>query len=344
MPASSEDVETVQAELNASKFSTWTRIPGGGDFGRTPAVFSAYSDANNGTESVSAVNTSQLLSTFRVVINGNTSAWATWAVQTPPAGVTFGNSASAPALTSYTDNFGNTFGALAARERTGSCPNCIWLRIAQHGQAATWFQVPNSGAADGFGATDFSLVTSNKNLYIVASKFVGTSYRAFFRRNDVQNSYSNTAWSPWVQDTAGGLFQNPVIASAFPPNGNVVVSGRGLSPGGAWVSRIFVGSNSWEGGWATPGFGTFNDSPSATTFSSSGGDIAFMGLGTDNAAWEGSWNSSRTVFDGWYPTGPIKTFMKSPASFAPLNNLITAATLTNIIDDTAIYVSRYKGP
>lgn len=343
MPTSSEGIETTTGELAVSKFSTWTRIPGGGGFGRTPAIFSAYSDANTGTESVSAVTTNQLLSTFRVVLNGTSSAWATWTEQTPPAGVTFGSSASAPALTQYTNNFGS-FGALAARERTGSCPNCIWLRIGQHAQPVTWFQVPNTGTADGFGATDFSLVASNGFLYIVASKFVGSSYRAFFKRNDVSQQYSNAGWSAWVQDPAGGLFQNPVIASAFPPSGNLVVSGRGLSPGGAWVSRIFVSNGTWEGGWATPGFGTFNDSPSATTFSLTGGDVAFMGLGTNNAAWEGSWNSSRTAFDGWFQIGPTATFMKSPASFAPLNNLITAATLTNIIDDTAIFVSRYKGP
>jgi len=343
LPASSEDVETASADLNASKFSTWTRIPGGGDFGRTPAIFSSYSDASTGTWSVCATTTSQLLCTFRVIINNVAGSWAAWAATTPPGGVTFGNSASAPTIASYTNGFG-TFGATGVRERTGSCPNCIWVLITQHGVSATWFQIPNTGTADGFGATDFSLVGSNGSLYLVASKLVSGSYRAFFKRNDVSVSYSNTAWSGWIQDTAGGLFQNPVIATAFGSNGNIIVSGRGLSPGGAWVSRIFVNTNTWEGGWATMGFGTFNDSPSATSFSAAGGDVAFLGLGNDNGAWEGSWNSTRTVFDGWAPVGPIKTFMKSPASWAPLNNIITAATLANVIDDTAIYVSKYTGP
>jgi len=210
--------------------------------------------------------------------------------------------------------------------------------------SSTWFQVPNSGTAAGFGATDFSLVTSNGFLYIVASKQSGANFNAWFMRNNISVAFSNTGWSSWTQDTAGGLFKNPVIASAFSTTGNLIVSGRGLDSG-AWISRIFVGGGTWEGGWTHVGSGgTFNDSPSSTTFSTAANDVALAGLGTNNAAWEGSLNASRTIFNGWFQIGPIATFMKSPASFAPANNIITLATLADIIDDTAIYVSNYTGP
>jgi len=342
-PTSSEETGTTEEALNPAKISAWQTIPRGnmaGDFWGTPAIYSYFGSLTSRWWNVCATTTVQtMVCNYRQII-GSDSGWQGWGVVTPPAGVTFGASGSSPAMTQWTDNQGLSWGGLAARQHSGPTPNSIYLRITRHAQPSTWYLVPNSGNASGFGATNFSLVYSAGYLYIVASKCSGSTCTAHFMRNYVATGYVNTNWSAWTQDTAGGVFKSPVIANAFAPNGSLIVSGRGTD-NAAWVSRIF--GSSWEGGWLQVGYpGVFNDSPSATTFSQTASDVQLFGLGTDNRPWQGSLNAARTVFDGWYQFGPL--FFRSPASYAPAANVISLAAWGTDIDTNPIFVADYIGP
>jgi hypothetical protein len=342
----SEAIETTTEALNVSKFTNWQRLPGLGNAVHRPAIYSSYGDANNRWWSVCATTTnSKLLCNSRIKFAGSDTGWQTsWSEATPPTGVTFGPLGSGPALTQWNNNQGASFGGLAAREASGNCPGCIWLRVSQHGVSSVWHQVPNSGVANGFTATsNISLVVSNGSLYVVASKCGATTCTAhFIKNNSLGAGYSNASWSSWVADPAGGVFNQPIVASAFSTNGNIIVSGLGTD-NRAWISRIFPFSG-WEGGWSqVGGWGIFNDSPSATTFSSTADAVALFGLGTDFGQWQGDLNASRTAFDGWYRWGDA-FFIKSPAAHAPANNVITLAAWAEDPDGAPIMVSDYAGP
>ena len=346
----SEDVEAVTSALSTSKFTAWQAIPGGppgtSNFWGRPAIYTDYTNASNRDWSVCESTTvPSILCTDRIIAFGHDYGWQAWGGPlATPAGVSLGAPASSPAVTRWYDNSNAVWNAFAGREVGGSCPDCIWIDINQQAGSNTWYLVPNSGPANGFGATDFSLVASNEYIYIVASKCSGSTCTATYTQNYVGNGYSNAGWSSWVADTAGGVFLQPVIANALPnrSGGSLIVSGLGLDSH-AWFSRIFAGG-SWEGGWSTTSAaGVFDDSPSATTFSLGASDLELFGLGTNTHPYEGSYNSSRTVFDGYYQLGSVVSY-HSPASFAPVANIIDLAVDVDFIDGTAIVVSDYAGP
>ncbi len=348
-PASSEDqsadnVATTTEALNVNKITAWQALPQA-NLALWPAIISSYSSSYRYWNVCSVTTVQTIVCNMRQVIFGTDYGWSGWTPlnPAPPAGVTFGPNGSPPALAQWLDNYGVSNGAVAARQATGSSPGSIWMLVQQHAGPSTWYLVPDSGQDAGFTATsNFSLAAASGYLYIVASKCSGSTCTAFFTRNYVAAGYSNTGWSPWVADSGYGVFNAPVYASAAPNAGSLIVSGIGTD-NNAYISEI-VNSN-WQGGWSWDG-GVFYDSPTPTTFSSYAGDVELFGLGTNYQQWEGSLNSDRTQFDGYYQMSSGGFFTRSPAAYAPAPNIITLATSGWDFETGAVtdYVADYTGP
>jgi hypothetical protein len=303
--ASTEDVSSTQQALAPNGFTAWTPIPGNVSFSGRPSIQTTYSAANNRSWNICGLNFgAKIFCTNRFIIPGTDSGWAAWSELTPPAGFTF---ASQPS-TAFFQGGSALFSGIAARVSGSSCPNCIYLKVAQSGSSA-WHQIPASGIASGFTG-DISLVSTGGFLYLFASAG-NESFSASYTRNFVQNGYSNAGWQAWQPVPGGGVFKRPITATPIESIGGLIVSGIGMDTGA--YTQTFSGSF-WDGFWANVGpGGSFKNAITATSFSGFGLDIEVFGMGQNDAIWEGDQNAG---FSGWFQISNT-TFQHGPNAYSP---------------------------
>jgi len=300
-PVREEEASTAGEPLVQDGFKPWVTVPGVGG-----GVFFKYRPAILGIGS----GTSRVLTVCATGRNNvvycnrkSTGSWAGWKIIAPPAGVTFG--ASGPVLTTWQNN--GTWTALAARQKDGSCANCIWLQTTDPAGVSTWTSVPNSGLANGF-VGDFAMGMYLKNiLEVIGSTGGNPDYYARFNNASVRWGAPQLWGSTWYDVPGQGAFKAPV--TAVTTQKDVLLAAVGTD-GNPYTQNLIAGT-----GWSLFKAGSFGDSPSAfpTAYHTAPrpDDVTLVGMGTDQVEYEGDWTGGGTYFHGWNATSQ-NTFLSSP--------------------------------